>query len=216
MKLWITVSCTVQARIVRPTGSQGGGRRQLKFNSAPGDKSYVGTLEWLWSIIGPRDVTVLYFASAVVVIYAFWLVLSGHYTVTLMVIGLVCSVGVVALASRMAVLDKEGHPIYLLGRALWYWPWLIWEIIKAGVDVSKIILSPSLPISPTLINVRASQKSAVGLVTYANSITLTPGTVSVELEDNEITVHAITRAGAHDVAEGRMDRVVSRFEGEGA
>ena len=159
---------------------------------------------------------VLYFASAVVVIYAFWLVLSGHYTVTLMVIGLVCSVGVVALASRMAVLDKEGHPIYLLGRALWYWPWLIWEIIKAGVDVSKIILSPSLPISPTLINVRASQKSAVGLVTYANSITLTPGTVSVELEDNEITVHAITRAGAHDVAEGRMDRVVSRFEGEGA
>jgi multicomponent Na+:H+ antiporter subunit E len=93
---------------------------------------------------------------------------------------------------------------------------LIWEIIKAGVDVSKIILSPSLPISPTLINVRASQKSAVGLVTYANSITLTPGTVSVELEDNEITVHAITRAGAHDVAEGRMDRVVSRFEGEGA
>jgi multicomponent Na+:H+ antiporter subunit E len=143
-------------------------------------------------------------------------VLSGHYTVTLMLIGAVCSLGVAALASRMELLDKEGHPIYLLGRALWYWPWLIWEIIKAGVDVSKIILSPKMPISPTLINVRSSQKSAVGIVTYANSITLTPGTVSVELEGDEITVHAITRAGADDLAEGHMDRVVSRFEGGGA
>jgi multicomponent Na+:H+ antiporter subunit E len=133
-----------------------------------------------------------------------------------MLIGAVCSLGVAALASRMELLDKEGHPIYLLGRALWYWPWLIWEIIKAGVDVSKIILSPKMPISPTLINVRSSQKSAVGIVTYANSITLTPGTVSVELEGDEITVHAITRAGADDLAEGHMDRVVSRFEGGGA
>lgn len=142
--------------------------------------------------------------------------LSGHYTVTLMLIGAFCSFGVAALASRMELLDKEGHPIYLLGRALWYWPWLIWEIIKAGIDVSKIILSPKMPISPTLINVRSSQKSAVGIVTYANSITLTPGTVSVELEGDEITVHAITRAGADDLAEGHMDRVVSRFEGGGA
>ena len=63
---------------------------------------------------------------------------------------------------------------------------------------------------------RASQKTAVGLVTYANSITLTPGTVSVEVEGDEITVHAITRDGAMDLAEGSMDRVVSRFEGEGA
>jgi len=159
---------------------------------------------------------VLYFASAVAVTYAFWLVLSGHYTATLMIIGAVCSVLVVALASRMAVLDKEGHPIYLLVRAVWFWPWLIWEIVKSGISVSKIILSPSLPISPTLINVRASQKTAVGLVTYANSITLTPGTVSVEVEGDEITVHAITRDGAMDLAEGGMDRVVSRFEGEGA
>ena len=155
----------------------------------------------------------LYFVSAVIVTYAFWLVLSGHFTLTLMIIGAVSSVAVVALASRMAVLDREGHPIYLLVRATWYWPWLIWQIIKSGIDVSKIILSPSLPISPTMINVTASQKSVVGLVTYANSITLTPGTVSVEVEENEITVHAITRDGAMDVAGGDMDRKVTRFEG---
>ena len=155
----------------------------------------------------------LYFASAVIITYIFWLVLSGHYTPLLLVIGAVSSLLVVALGSRMAVVDREGHPIDLVLRAVWYWPWLLWEIVKAGIDVSRIILSPSLPISPTLINVRASQKSAVGLVTYANSITLTPGTVSVEVEDDEITVHAITYAGAQDLAKGGMDRVVSRFEG---
>ena len=155
----------------------------------------------------------LYFASSVIVTYAFWLVLSGHYTAPLMIVGAVSSLAVVALASRMAVIDREGHPIYLFGRAMWYWPWLIWQIIKSGIDVSRIILSPSLPISPTLINVKASQKSVVGVVTYANSITLTPGTVSVEVEGDEITVHAITRAGAMDLAEGEMDRMVTRFEG---
>ena len=65
-----------------------------------------------------------------------------------------------------------------------------------------------------MINVKASQKTVVGVVTYANSITLTPGTVSVEVEGNEITVHAITRDGAIDVAGGDMDRMVTRFEGE--
>lgn len=155
----------------------------------------------------------LYFASAVVVLYVFWLVLSGLYTVTLMTIGAVSALAVVGLASRMAVLDREGHPIFLLVRALWYWPWLLWQIVKSGIDVSRIIVTPSLPISPTLINVHATQKTAVGIVTYANSITLTPGTVSVEVEGDEITVHAITRAGAEDLAGGTMDSMVTRFEG---
>ena len=155
----------------------------------------------------------LYFVSAVVASYIFWLVLSGHFTPILLIIGAVSSVAVVALASRMAVIDREGHPIYLLGRAMWYWPWLTWQIVKTGLGVSRIIVSPSLPISPTLINVKASQKSAVGIVTYANSITLTPGTISVEVEDDEITVHAITHDGATDLANGDMDRMVTRFEG---
>ncbi len=156
----------------------------------------------------------LYFVSSVLVAYAFWLVLSGHFTLTLMIIGAVSSVAVVALASRMAVIDREGHPIYLIIGAMWYWPWLLWQIIKSGLDVSRIIVTPSLPISPTLINVKSSQKTAVGIVTYANSITLTPGTVSVEVEGNDITAHAITHDGAMDLARGDMDRMVTRFEGE--
>ena len=79
--------------------------------------------------------------------------------------------------------------------------------------MTKVILHPGLPISPTMTVVRASQKTPAGLATYANSITLTPGTITVEVNGNEFTVHAIVRDGALDVEDGRMDRRVSRFEG---
>jgi multicomponent Na+:H+ antiporter subunit E len=158
---------------------------------------------------------VVYSLSAVLGLYLFWLGLSGHYTIMLMSIGAACAIAIVAVSKRMAVIDHEGHPVALLGRALWYWPWLIWQIVLSGLSVSRIILSPSLPISPALIRVRASQKTAAGLVTYANSITLTPGTVSVDIEDDVILVHAITEDGARDVASGGMDRMVTRFEGAG-
>lgn len=160
------------------------------------------------------DSTLKYRISAALGLYLFWLGLSGHYTIFLMSIGAICAIGIIALSARMDVIDQEGHPVNLLGRAAWYWPWLIWQIVLSGLAVSRIILTPSLPISPTLIRVRASQKSAVGLVTYANSITLTPGTVSVDIEDDVILVHAITEDGAKDVASGDMDRMVKRFEGD--
>jgi multicomponent Na+:H+ antiporter subunit E len=79
--------------------------------------------------------------------------------------------------------------------------------------VARIVLDPRLPISPTLVRVKASQKSAVGVVTYANSITLTPGTVTVEIAQGEFVVHALTREGADSLQEGEMDRRVTRFEG---
>ena len=155
----------------------------------------------------------LYQASAVVIFYILWLVLSGHYTPTLMIIGAAASVGVVALAARMRVVDDEGLPVHMLARALWYWPWLVWQIINSGLGVARIIVAPSLPISPTRINVKATQKSTVGIVTYANSITLTPGTVSIAVDRDTITVHALTGDGADDLAGGGMDAMVTRFEG---
>lgn len=154
-------------------------------------------------------------ASATVILFVFWLLLSGHYTPFLIGAGLLCSGLVVLACRRMGVMDDEGHPIHLTPRALTYWPWLLWEIAKAAWDVTKIVWHPRLPISPTLIRVTASQRTAVGIATYANSITLTPGTISVEVEGNEILVHAVTQAGADGTAAGDMDRRVTRFEGGG-
>jgi multicomponent Na+:H+ antiporter subunit E len=147
------------------------------------------------------------------VLFLFWLLLSGHFTPFLVAMGVVCTIAILALAGRMGVIDEEGHPIHLIVAALTYWPWLAVEIVKSGWSVAKLVLDPAMPVSPTLVKVRASQKTRVGVNIYANSITLTPGTISVDVQGNDILVHAITADGAADVAAGRMDRRVSRMEG---
>lgn len=152
--------------------------------------------------------------SVVASLCVFWLVLSGYFTPFLLTMGLVSALAIVWFARRMDVIDHEGHPLHLGRSALTYLPWLVVEIIKAAWDVSKIIVNPRLPISPTMVRVKTSQKTPVGQVVYANSITLTPGTISVLVENDEILVHALTREGAEAVVEGDMDRRVTRFEGE--
>lgn len=151
--------------------------------------------------------------SFVLTLYVFWLVLSGYFTPFLLTIGIGSAVAILIFAQRMDVVDHEGHPISFGRSAIWYWPWLIKEIILSAWDVSKIIVNSRLPISPTMVCVRAGQKTSVGRVTYANSITLTPGTISVDIEGDEILVHALTREGAEALQAGAMDRRVTAFEG---
>lgn len=152
--------------------------------------------------------------SLAIALYLFWLLLSGHYTPFLMAAGLASSLLIVWFSDRfMSVVDREGHPIHLGLNALTYWPWLLWEIAKSAWDVTKRILDPKLPISPVLVRLKASQRGAAGRVTYANSITLTPGTITIELEGDRLLVHALTREGAESLAGGDMDRRVCRFEG---
>lgn len=145
----------------------------------------------------------------------FWLAMSGHYTPMLIGFGVISALGVVVLSQRMNIVDAEGHPIHLAIGSVTYLPWLAWEIAKSAWAVARLIIDPKLPVSPTLVRVKASQKTGLGVNIYANSITLTPGTISVEVEGNEILVHAVTREGAEDLAEGTMDRRVTRFEGAG-
>ena len=95
-------------------------------------------------------------------------------------------------------------------------PWLIWEIVKSAWSVSKIILDPKLPISPTMTAVTAVQKTVVGVNVYGNSITLTPGTVTVGVQGKKLAIHALTQDGAADLEAGAMDARVTRFEGGAA
>jgi multicomponent Na+:H+ antiporter subunit E len=146
-------------------------------------------------------------------LFAFWVALSGHYTPVLVTAGAASAVVSVLAAIRMRVADEEGHPIELFWGAVTYFPWLIREIAKSAWGVTKVILNPSLPISPTMTVVRASQKTTAGMTAYANSITLTPGTITVGVSSNHLTVHALVRDGALDLEAGGMDRRVSQFEG---
>jgi multicomponent Na+:H+ antiporter subunit E len=149
-------------------------------------------------------------------LFVFWLLLSGHYTAFLIGSGAVAAAIIAWLGLRLDYADEEGHPIDLLPRAvLFYWPWLIREIVKSALDVAIIIIKPSLPISPRLIRVRTTQRRPVGTVVYANSITLTPGTITVEVNhrDRALLVHALTKAAADGLQTGEMDRRVTAMEG---
>jgi multicomponent Na+:H+ antiporter subunit E len=150
--------------------------------------------------------------SLALVLFAFWLLISGIYLPLQVGAGIAVSVAAVWFARRMESLDAEGHPVHLGRSALTYWPWLLWEIVKSALTVSRIILDPRLPISPTLARFRPGQRTVVGLVTHANSITLTPGTISVEVRPGEFVVHALTRGGAQALAGSEMDRRVRLFE----
>lgn len=153
--------------------------------------------------------------SLCVVLSILWLLLSGHFTDPLLLsLGAVSVVAVVFIAHRMDVIDHEGHPVHLSWRAILYFPWLIKEIVKANFDVAKAILSLPGGIEPKVFSVTASQPSELGRVVYANSITLTPGTVTIALDDNRLTVHALTTGAKEGVESGEMDRRVSALEGE--
>lgn len=147
-----------------------------------------------------------------VVLYLFWLALSGYFKAFLLIGGLVCTVLIVLVVQRMKLADDEGHPAHLVRAAVTYWPWLLWEIIKAGWAVTKAVLAPRLSISPTMTRVVASQATPAGIATYANSITLTPGTITTAVDGNVLTVHALEQGGAIDVEGGGMDQRVLAFE----
>jgi multicomponent Na+:H+ antiporter subunit E len=155
----------------------------------------------------------LHLASLGIVLYAFWLLLSGYFEPFLLTAGAGSALAVVLLARRMKIVDREGHPIQMIASVLLYWPWLFKEIFKCAWDVSRIILDPRLPISPVLVRFKPTQRSQVGLATHANSITLTPGTITVEATQNEFLVHGLTRDAGAGVIDSEMDRRVSRVEG---
>ena len=145
-------------------------------------------------------------------LFAFWLLLSGHYQFCFIGLGFISSASAVFLARRMGIVDAEGLPLDLVPGLLRYAPWLFGTVIQANFDVARRILHPRLPITPTVIRVPAEQRTAPGRVSYANSITLTPGTISLEVSDDEIEVHALSVDAAEDLQSGEMGRRVVALE----
>ncbi|MGD8439373.1 MAG: Na+/H+ antiporter subunit E [Holophagae bacterium] len=149
-----------------------------------------------------------------VLLLSIWLLNSGHYTVLITSAGVASCVFVVWLSRRMGIVDAEGLPVHLLPRLPRYLPWIVVQVVKANLDVARRILALGWPdVSPRLFDTPTTQRTDLGRVLYANSITLTPGTVSIRVQNNRITVHAIAEEVADDLLEGEMDRRVTRFEG---
>ena len=127
----------------------------------------------------------------IVALCATWLTLSGYFKPMLLTLGVISIVLTVWMAKRMRILDGETAPYMTTLQTVSYFGWLFIEIIKANIAVVKAVMSPDLSVSPTLTRIPTPQKTDIGKVMFANSITLTPGTVSVDIQDDHILVHAL-------------------------
>ncbi len=146
-------------------------------------------------------------------LFAFWLSLSGHYTPLILTFGVASCVLVVYLCARMGVIDEEGVPFQVMPRMLAYLPWLLKEIFVANIAVAKVILDPKLPISPRMVVFHGSQQTDLGRALYANSITLTPGTITTGVEGQDFQIHALSAADLETDEESAMDVRCSWVEG---
>lgn len=148
-----------------------------------------------------------------IILAAFWWLWSGHTEPLVLFFGFASCALVTWLARRMDAIDG-GEPPYTFGlRPLGYLIYLLIEVVKSNLHVARVILDPKLPVSPCLVRVVATQKTDLGRVVFANSITLTPGTLTLDLRDGEVLVHALTQEAADGLLEGHMDARVSSLEG---
>lgn len=146
------------------------------------------------------------------VLATFWLLNSGHNTTLIILLGGISIAIVVYIAHRMDVIDNESQPIHLTHKLVGFFIWLTKEVIVTNIMVVKHIWLGNDSISPTMKTIKANQKTDMGKVIYANSITLTPGTVSVKLDGDQITVHALIKESIDELEVGEMDRRITELE----
>ena len=138
--------------------------------------------------------------------------MSGHFSPIVLGMGVLGIALVLWLSTKMALVDREGVPAELLPPAAPYVAWLGFEVLKSNVAVGRRVLSFDPALAPELIEIEDGQGSDVGRALYGNSITLTPGTITVASEGNVLRVHALTREGASDLRAGAMRDRVARVD----
>lgn len=147
------------------------------------------------------------------IMFAFWVVMSGMFDGFHLVLGVISSLLVAVFSHNLLFFGDRAWPSRLrdIGGMIVYLLWLFWQIIIASLQVARIVLHPRMHelIDPKLIHFETSLKRPFSRVTFAQSITLTPGTITVGLYDNQFTVYALTRSTAESLP-GEMERKVAR------
>ncbi len=131
----------------------------------------------------------------------------------LLILGAISCVLVSIVAFRLQVFSERSQRLKINLRVPLYLPWLFKEILKSNLHVARIILDPKLPIEPQSLWMHASQKTDTGLAVHANSITLTPATISIDTRGKDILVHALTNHAAQGIIDGKIDKQVTKLEG---
>ena len=154
------------------------------------------------------------FLLTTVIMFGFWFLLSGQLHPILLGLGVVSSLLVARwshdlLIGRVSKMPDPGRGLRIIA----YLPWLLWQIILSNIYIIYLVLHPKMPIEPEIVRFKNTLKTDLGIVILANSITLTPGTVTIEGNHNEFVVHSIAKKTADDLLAGDMQARVRGIEG---
>ncbi len=157
----------------------------------------------------------LSFLLTFILMFFFWILLSGQFSLILILSGII-SILFVAYLSHDLLIEKADIKVGItrIVRFIKYLPWLFWQITLSNIDLVYRTLHPKMPIAPRIISLKNEYKTELGMVILANSITLTPGTVTIEVNKDEFIVHAIAKKPAESLLEGEMQARVMKIEGE--
>lgn len=157
-----------------------------------------------------------------VLLFGFWVILSGKFDTFHLGIGLV-SACLIALGTRRLLLLEptiglaNTHPVDMVpwNQLLWYLPWLMGQIVLSSLQVAWVVLHPKMPIQPQLLRFNSQLPHALARVTLATSITMTPGTITLDVEGDDFLIHALTESNARALlpiqGEGIMQKYVKRL-----
>jgi len=156
-----------------------------------------------------------------VLLFAAWLVWSGGYSIPgadhfhglVLALGLASCVIVLALHARMERQHSDRTSYLRVLGFITYGPWLFWQIVLSNLQIARVVLSPKLPIHPQLVRIRANLRTDFGWTVLANSITLTPGTLTLDVRNGFALIHALTDETAADIRSGTFPDKVAQLEG---
>jgi multicomponent Na+:H+ antiporter subunit E len=156
----------------------------------------------------------MHFVKWAVLLALFWLLLSGIYQPLIVAFGVVSVLLVIYVLKRMDETDSEPKPVASGARICRYFIWLTGEIVASSIHVTKLVWGNPRNLSPSLAKVSVAQVPDKVRVLYANSITLTPGTLSVDIENDEITVHALQSKSIDELKQGEMENKITSIWGK--
>ena len=140
-----------------------------------------------------------------------WLLLSGHYTALILSFGAVSVLIVIWFMWRMDRVDESLGVLPMRPRMLYYLLWLMWQVVLSNIDLVRRIWDPTLPIRPTWQRLDIKVTSPLAKTLYANSITLTPGTLTTNVREDHFMVHSLSPDGIEDLRKGGMEEQIQRL-----
>jgi len=155
----------------------------------------------------------MHIAKWAILLSTFWLLLSGYIQPLLLGFGTVSVIVVLFVLKRMDDVDQEKQEIGTGLRLMQYFPWLIWQVITSSLQVTKLIWGPTDKLSPSVATIKVDNVPPKRRALYANSITLTPGTLSVDLVGDEITVHALQKSSIDELEQKAMENKITQIWG---